>query len=131
MNSILQEKRLEQINYVVENSKHVKINKDKLDEWADSIKESHFNEHPWAKYKNTFSEKEMIMLCFLIESMNFCFWKEPYFIYKDQKRSTAMIVLFIDAVIRNKKLLDTEYLINLRYEDLIDLFGVEEGNLKK
>lgn len=82
---MLQEKRIEQIEYVVKNAKHVKLNKEKLEEWSDSIKGSIFSEHPWTKYKSVFTEKEIILLAFFIESMNFCFWKEPIFKYKDKK----------------------------------------------
>lgn len=128
---MLQEKRLEQIKYVVENAAHVKINQEKLDKWADSIKGSNFDEHPWKKYNKDFNEKEIILLAFFIESMNFCFWKEPIFKYKDKKKSTAMMNLFIDAALKNKQLFNTNYLINLKYEDLIKIFMIEEGNLKK
>ena len=102
---MLQEKRLEQIKYVVENAIHVKLNQEKLDKWSDSIKGLNFEEHPWKKYKKDFTEKEIILLAFLIESMNFCFWKEPIFKYKDKKKSSAMIDLFIDEALKNKQLL--------------------------
>ena len=128
---MLQEKRLEQIKYVVENAAHIKLNQEKLDKWADSIKGSNFDEHPWKKYNKDFNEKEIILLAFFIESMNFCFWKEPIFKYKDKKKSTAMMDLFIDAALKSKQLLNTNYLINLKYEDLIKIFMIEEGNLKK
>lgn len=128
---MLQEKRLAQIKYVVENATHVKINQEKLDKWSDSIKGSNFDEHPWKKYQKDFTEKEIILLAFYIESMNFCFWKEPIFKYKDKKKSTAMMDLFIDAVLANKQLLSTDYLINLKYKDLIKILTLKEGNLKK
>lgn len=127
---MLQELRLKQIDYVMQNAKHVKVNQDKLDEWALSLKDMIYV-HPWKKYINDFTEKEIIILAFIIESMNFCFWKEPMFEYKDQKRSTAMTDRYIDLAIEDKKLVDINYLINLTYEDLINIFGMEEGNLKK
>ena len=128
---MLQEERLKQIEYVVNNAKHVSLNHDKLEELTTLLKEISFSEHPWAKYKDVFSEKEIILLSFYIESMNFCFWKEPIFLYKDQKKSTAMMEMFIDAAVDNKDLLKSEYILNLKYEDLIDMFKVEEGNLRK
>ena len=128
---MLQEKRIKQIEYVVENSKYVKLNKEKLEKWADEIKGSTFSEHQWSQYKSVFTEKEIILLAFFIESMNFCFWKEPIFKYKDKKKSTAMMDLFIDAAIENRQLLNPEYVCNLKYEDLISIFKIEEGNLKK
>lgn len=128
---MLQNQRINQINYVVENAKHIKLNKEKLDKWSDSLKNKLNYEHPWKKYKNDFTEKEIILLSFIIESMNFCFWKEPIFIYKDQKRSTAMMSLYIDKALKNKKFVNIDYLKNLKYEDLIEIFEIEEGNLRK
>lgn len=128
---MLQEKRIKQIEYVVKNSKYVKLNYEKLDKWAEQIKGSTFSEHQWSKYKNTFTEKEIILLSFFVESMNFCFWKEPVFRYKDKKKSTAMMDMFVDAALENRQLVNPEYVSNLKYEDLIELFRVEEGNLKK
>ena len=127
---MLQEKRLNQIDYVIRNAKYVKLNKQKLDEWSDNIKNNISYEHHWKQYKNEFSEEEIIILAFFIESMNFCFWKEPIFRYKDTKKSEAMCKLFIEAVLNNKKLLDINYLINLTYDKLKDIFKMEEGNLK-
>ncbi len=127
---MLQEKRLKQIEYVVNNAEHVKLNEEKLEQWSDCIKDSVVSEHPWSQYKKDFTEKEMILLAFFIESMNFCFWKEPIFRYKDKKKSTAMMDMFIDAAIENKELLNPEYVSKHSYEDLINVFGMEEGNLK-
>lgn len=128
---MLQEKRLEQLDYVIKNAEHVKLNKEKLDMWIEGIKTNLYYEHQWKKYKNKFSEKEIILLSFLVESMNFCFWKEPVFTYKEKKKSEAMFGLFIDAVLNDRNLLNLEYLKDLKYEDLINIFKVEEGNLKK
>lgn len=128
---MLQEKRLQQIEYVIKNSEHIKLDKIKLDIWVDSLKCNLNYEHHWKKYKNKFNEKEIILLVFLIESMNFCFWKEPIFVYKETRKSEAMFNLFIDAVFRNRNLLNLDYLANITYEDLINIFGMEEGNFKK
>ena len=105
---MLQNQRLNQINYVIENAKYVKLNKEKLDKWSSSLKNKINYEHSWKKYKKDFTEKEIILLSFIIESMNFCFWKEPIFIYKDQKRSTAMMSLYIDKALKNKKLVNID-----------------------
>ncbi len=125
----MQEERINQINYVVNNAKYVKLNEEKLEKWSKTLKNID-TEHPWKKYKSDFTEKEIILLAFVIESMNFCFWKEPVFIYKDQKRSTAMINMYIDKAIENKNLVNIDYLKKLKYNDLINIFEIEEGNLK-
>ena len=125
----MQEERINQINYVVNNAKYVKLNEEKLEKWSKTLKNID-TEHPWKKYKSDFTEKEIILLAFVIESMNFCFWKEPVFTYKDQKRSTAMINMYIDKAIENKNLVNINYLKKLKYNDLINIFEIEEGNLK-
>lgn len=127
---MLQEKRLEQIEYVVNNAQYVKLNTEKLNRWINSLEDDFCYEHCFKKYKSYFTEKEIILLVFMIESMNFCFWKEPIFIYKNNRKSMAMFELFIEAVLNNKKLLNLEYLKNLTYNDLISIFRIEEGNLK-
>lgn len=128
---MLQNQRLNQIKYVVENAKYVKLNKEKLDKWSNFLKNKISYEHPWKKYKKDFTEKEIVLLSFIIESMNFCFWKEPIFTYKNQKRSTAMMSMYIDKALKNKELVNIDYLKNLKYEDLINIFEIEEGNLRK
>ena len=74
---MLQEKRIKQIKYVVENSKYVKLNKEKLEKWADEIKGSIFNEHPWSQYKSVFTEKEIIILFYWINE--FLLLERAYF----------------------------------------------------
>lgn len=127
---MLKEERIKQIEYVVNNSKYVKVNKEKLDSWIKDFACDLNYVHPWMKYKHIFSEKEIILLAFILESMNFCFWKEPIFVYKNKRKSEAMLNMFVDKALENRNLLDINYLINLKYEDLINLLEVEEGNLK-
>ena len=127
---MLKDIRLNQIKYVLDNAKHVKINQDKLDSYIASLNSVNNYEHACKKYKKDFTEKEMIILAFILESMNFCFWKEPMFEYNGQKRSTAMMNKYIDSALLNKEFVNIDYMINLKYEDLINIFGIEEGNLK-
>lgn len=42
---MLQEKRLEQIDYVIKNSKHVKINHERLDIFASTLKDITVHQH--------------------------------------------------------------------------------------
>ena len=88
---MLQQDRLKQIEYVVSNAKYVKLNKQKLNEWCNNMKNNIKYEHQWKKYQKNFSEKEIILLSFLIESMNFCFWKEPIFKYKNKKNQKQCV----------------------------------------
>ncbi len=119
--------RLEQIKYVVDNSDDVKINKDKIYDYVDMLKVKE-NNHYWLnKYKNSFSEKQLILLVFIIESINFCFWKKPY-IEKDfdghhYSRSTAMIYSLLDKSLTDKSFLNIDNLNNLTKDDLLDILG--------
>lgn len=128
---MLKEKRLEQIKYVVENSNYVKINEKKIEEFLNNINLDYQDTHFLDNFKDKYTEKERILLVFLIESINFCFYKEPHFIYKDQKNSSAMFSIFVDKTLEDKRLLDIEYLKEIDYESFIHIFEIEEGNLKK
>lgn len=128
---MLKEKRLEQIKYVVENSDYVKINEEKIEEFLSNINLDYQATHFLDNFKDKYTEKERILLVFLIESINFCFYKEPHFIYKDQKNSSAMFSMFVDKTLEDKRLLDIKYLKELDYSSFISIFGIEEGNLKK
>lgn len=127
---MLKEERLKQIEYVVENSEYVKINERKIDEFVGSINEELDYKHWLSDYKTKFTENEMILFLFFIESMNFCFWKEPFFTFQNTKRSEAMFYLWLNATLNHNELLSLSYLEKLKYEDFIEIFGVEEGNLK-
>lgn len=124
---ITRNKRLEQIKYVVDNSDNVKINENKISDYVAILKATENNNYWLNKYKNDFSEKQLILLVFIIESINFCFWKKPY-IEKDfnghhYNRSTAMIYSLLDKSITDKSFLDIDNLINLTKKSLIDILG--------
>ncbi len=123
---ITKEQRLQQIKFVVDNSNHVSINKEKIKEYLSSIKIKD-NPHWLNQNKLKLDEKQLILLTFLVESMNFCFWKEP-FIEKDfdnqkYKKSTAMFYSVVDEVIKNKNFLNLSKLKNLTKKELIKIFG--------
>ena len=54
--------RLEQINYVVSNAEYVRLDKQKLDQWVEKIDANISYTHQWYKYKEFFTEKELIYL---------------------------------------------------------------------
>ena len=75
----------EDFNYVVDNSKYVSIDYSNLDNFIDDLGETNYVH--WSKSLNlNLNEKEWILLAFIIESMNFCFWqKKKWKIkYKDE-----------------------------------------------
>lgn len=127
----LYNQRLEQIKYVVDNSKYVHINKEKLKKFVDTNDFIIMKKKHWlSDYINKFTEKEIILFLFLIQSINYCFWKEPIFIYEHDQRSSAMFKIFLDKVLINKKLLNVNYLNSLSYDDFVNIFEIEEGNIK-
>lgn len=64
--------RLEQIKYVVDHSNYVKINSDKIKDYA-KLFEFKENTYWLNKLNLDLNEQEKILLVFLLESMNFCF----------------------------------------------------------
>lgn len=62
--------------YVSENSKYVKVNYDKVLEFIENLDTPNY-EHWSEKVNLQLDEEEWILLAFLIESMNFCFWQKP------------------------------------------------------
>ncbi len=120
------EKRIEQLKYVVDSSEHVRINDDKILEYIkllDLNHSSYWFDKEWLEI----SEEECIRMMFLIESMNFCFWKEPYFekifLGKEHKKSTAMFFCIIDKIKQDGNFLDMSHLLNVTKEELLDIFG--------
>ena len=66
----------EEIKYVVDNSKYVSINKNEIEGFINSLGDINYSH--WSNELNLdLSEKKWILLAFIIESMNFCFWKKP------------------------------------------------------
>lgn len=66
---------LNNINYVVEHSKHVKINKNEINKLSDTLDISK-NEHLFIELSKKYSEREMLIFLLLCESINFCYWLE-------------------------------------------------------
>ena len=63
------------IEYVVKNSDHVKIIKNNIPQIIEKIKPNDYSH--WSQKDSFFkelNEKELILFSFLLESMNFCFW---------------------------------------------------------
>ncbi len=124
------DKRIEQMKYVVNNSNFVTINNKQIDEFIKKVDDLTDYKHWLYEYKSMFTENEIILFVFLVESMNFCFWLEPIFKYNNTKKSEAMFNIWLNKTLKDKRLLDLNYLKDLTYSDLISIFEIEEGNLK-
>jgi len=123
---ISKDERIAQIEYVVQNSDNVRINQDNIDAYVNSLKIE--NNTYWLNHsKLELSEKELILLMFIIESMNFCFWKKPFieidFKGEHHKRSMAMFYSVINKALIDKAFLKINNLLQLTKEELITIFG--------
>ena len=116
---------MEDIEYVVQNSKYIKLNLDKLD---DFIKDLGFPKYVhWSEEFNLdLTEEEWILVSFIIESMNFCFWHKPKWIieYQNEKisGSNALFYTIIKQVEKNKSFLKIDNLNKLTYKDFEIIF---------
>lgn len=115
----------EQLKYVVENSDYVKINYTQLDSFIKSLGKPNYQH--WYNFTSlNLNEKEKIILAFIIESLNFCFWQKPKFKieYKGNiiKGSEALFYSIIREVESNKDFLDIEFLNKLTKDDFEKIF---------
>lgn len=120
------------LKYVVDNSKYVSINYNEINDFIKDLGEPKY-EH-WSKKTNlNLKEKEWILLAFIIESMNFCFWQKPKWKieYKESifTGSNALFNSVIREVENNNKFLDIEYLHNLTKSNLEKIFKATEGTI--
>ena len=122
----------EDLKYVVDNSKYVSIDYSNLDNFIDDLGETNYIH--WSKSLNlNLNEKEWILLSFIIESMNFCFWQKPKWKikYKDEilTGSNAMFFSIISCVEDNTSFLDIEYLDKIDKESFINILSGLDGNI--
>ena len=125
--------KLEQIKYVVDNSSYVKINYEKLDEFVNNINDINY-EHWYDNSVLNLDEKHRILLVFILESMNFCFWQKPKFFIdyhgEKLKGSEALFYSVIREIEENKDFLDVDYLKNITEDEFKKIFKTTyEGKL--
>lgn len=121
-----------EFKYVVDNSKYVSICYDNIDQFINEMGENKYVH--WSKELNLkLSDKEWILLGFLIESMNFCFWKKPKWSIEYNGNivsgSNALFYSIIREVERNQDFLNIEYLKNLSQEKFNKIFESDIGVL--
>ncbi len=124
--------KIDQIKYVVDNSDYVKINYDKLNDFTDEITDTSY-EHWFDNKELKLNEKQRILLMFLLESINFCFWQKPKFNidYKNKrlKGSEALFMSIIKEVEKDINFLNIENLNNLTKEEFYEIFKTPYGPL--
>ena len=99
----------DEFKLVADNSKYVKKKKKKINGFVNSLGE--LNYVHWSKELDLdLTEKEWILLAFLLESMNFCFWKKPKWKieYKDDlvSGSNAIFYSVVKQVEKDKDFLN-------------------------
>lgn len=116
---------LKNINFVVDHSKYVKINRKVIKKLADSFEMSKV-EHLFMDLSKKYSEKEMLKFLLLCESINFCYWMEPNWqieydnnIYKG---SIAMFLSMKKQLELYPRFFEINNLINLEYSDFCNIF---------
>lgn len=116
---------LNNINYVVEHSKHVKINKNEINKLSDTLDISK-NEHLFIELSKKYSERKMLIFLLLCESINFCYWLEPNWKIEYEnniyKGSIAMFLSMKKYFESNPEFFETKNLINLKYSDFCNIF---------
>lgn len=121
---------LEEYKYVVTNSNYVKLDLNKLDKFISDLGDVHFV-HWINDFSLKLNEKELILLSFLTESMNFCFWKKPKWKveYKGEiiSGSNALFYSMIKQVENNESFFNIEYLNSLTFEEFSLFFKGTEG----
>lgn len=120
----------EEFGYVVNNSKYVKIDNVKLEKFISDL--GKINNVHWSKELDlNLNEKEWITLAFIIESMNFCFWKKPKWKieYKGDlvSGSNALFFAIIKQVENNKNFLKLENLEKIDKDEFYNILKGVEG----
>ena len=123
---------MNEFKYVSENSIDVKINYNKLIEFVNLLDEPKYSH--WSSNLNlNLNEEEWILLAFIIESMNFCFWIKPKWKidYNGEilSGSNALFYSIIKEVEHNPNFLNIDYLDNLTKEELKEIFKGVEGEI--
>ena len=118
---------MDNIEYVISNSKYVTINKSIIPSIVKLIqKKKHLH---WSQYDNffkNFSEKELIIFSIILESLNFCFWPNynwtKTYKKKEYKGSDALLFTLISAVECGKLKLNIDDLCSISKDEFIELF---------
>lgn len=123
---------INELKYVVDNSKYVSISYDKIPDFINLFDDLNYK-HWSTDLKLNLSEKEWILLAFIIESMNFCFWKKPKWKieYKNEilSGSNALFNSIIREVEENKDFLNINYLNNIDKNEFEKFFVSIEGKI--
>lgn len=124
---------LETTKFVVDNSKEVKINQDKIAEFAKNFYDanlSHWLSASPISYAHLQDEDKLNFLL-VFNSTSFCYWGDPKWTveYKNEKYdgSWAMVATIMRAIENGRPILDTKYRANISKEEYQ---GILRGNIE-
>lgn len=123
---------MNEFKYVLDHSQYVKVNQDRIIDFV--------NEAELPKYKHwsteidlNLTEKEWILLVFIMESMNFCFWQKPKWKIEyhgdELSGSNALFYAVVKEIENNPNFLNIDYLYELNKDDLYNIFKPKEGEI--
>ena len=120
----------EEIKYIVDNSDFVHIDNTKIEKFVNDL--GSVNYVHWSRELDLdLNEREWILLAFIIESMNFCFWIKPKWKieYKGSlvSGSNALFYSIIKQVEKNKDFLKIESLNRINKQDFYKILKGVEG----
>ena len=122
----------EEFKYVVDNSKYVSIDYERVNDFVKELGEPKY-EHWYKELNLKLDDKDWILLAFIIESMNFCFWQKPKWKIEYNgdvvSGSNALFYSVIKEIENNPKFLSIDYLYNLTKEDFNKVFEGVEGKI--
>jgi hypothetical protein len=125
-------KVLSSTKFVVDNSKNVKINKNKIREFCKNYKKTKISN--WLddfKPFNNLNEEEKLNFLLIINSMNFCFWGNPKWKIeyngKEFDGGFAMLNCLERALNKNIPILDSNYLKTISIKDFKEIM---KGNIE-
>lgn len=127
------QKVLETTRLALAKSKYVKINRDKITEFAKSFQHGNFPHWLSASPLNFshLSDEEKINFLLIFNSMSFCYWGDPKWTveYKDEKYdgSWAMVAAILRALEDGKPILDAQYRSAISKEEYQKIL---EGNIE-
>ncbi|OHB22484.1 MAG: hypothetical protein A2939_02910 [Parcubacteria group bacterium RIFCSPLOWO2_01_FULL_48_18] len=116
-------KILDSTNFVVQNSRFVKINKARVAEFSMSFEHGRINH--WLSQApfdfSNFSEDEELRFTLIFNSLSFCFWGDPKWTIENNGRffdgAWGMVVALGRAIKEKFPLLDFEYCLKLSKDD--------------
>lgn len=124
--------QMKEMEFVAQNSKYVSIDKARIEQFAKQM--NNFKYQHWSKELSLdLNEEQWILLAFIIESMNFCFWQKPKWKIEyngtEMSGSNALFYSIIREVENNNSFLDINYLSELTKKDLKKIFKSKRSEI--